>query len=168
MNIHTGLTLTALFREKLIQFHISYSPFGRWEVEYESGYDLEYCDSFKTCKELNKWIRGFEQYRVTKRTKKDFPFIAFDGQNGWYCNKHYPFIVVPVVTKEHPEYISIIFNCYYLGDDKYQLIDENGDPLYFESLDEFKRFLKKHDCYIAGNTDELLRRKRMFCNDIWR
>ena len=163
MNIHTGLTLRVLYKGKVNQFHISYSPFGRWEVEYESGYDLEYYDSFNTCKELNKWIREFEQYKVTRRTRKDFPFIAFDGQNGWYCNKHYSFIVTPVVTMEHPEYINVIFNCYYLGDDKYQLIDENGDPLYFESLDEFKRFLRKHDCYIAGNTNELRKRKRMFC-----
>lgn len=167
MNIHTGLTLTALYKGKISQFHISYSPFGRWEVEYESGYDLEYCDSFHTCKELNKWIREFEQYKVTRRTKKDFPFIAFDGQNGWYCNKHYPFIVVPVVTKEHPEYINVVFDCYYLGDDKYQLIDESGDPLYFESLDDFKRFLRKHNYYIAGNTNELRRRKRMFCGEIF-
>lgn len=167
MNVHTGLTLTALYEGKVNQFHISYSPFGRWEVEYESGYDLEYCDSFNTCKKLNKWIREFEQYKVTRRTKEDFPFIAFDGQNGWYCNKHYPFIVKPAVTMEHPEYINVIFNCYYLGDNKYQLIDENGDPLYFESLDEFKRFLRKYDCYIAGNTEELHNRKKMFCGEIF-
>ena len=83
--------------------------------------------------EQHKWIREFEQYKVTRRTRK------------------------------HPEYINVIFNCYYLGDDKYQLIDENGYPLYFESLDEFKRFLRKHNCYIAGNTDKLRKRERMFC-----
>ena len=63
---------------------------------------------------------------------------------------------------EHPEYINVTFNCYYLGDDKYQLIDDNGDSLYFESLDKFKRFLRNYDCYIAGNTDELHKRERMF------
>lgn len=80
MNVHTGLTLIALYKGKVNQFHISYSPFGRWEVEYESGYDLEYCDSFNTCKELNKWIREFEQYKVTKRTKEDFLLLPLMGR----------------------------------------------------------------------------------------
>ena len=39
MNVHTGLTLIATFKGKVNQFLISYSPFGRWEVEYESGYE---------------------------------------------------------------------------------------------------------------------------------
>ena len=53
---------------------------------------------------------------------------------------------------------NVILKMSYMNDE-----DQKFVLRLIESLEEYKKFLKKHDCYIAGNTEELRNRKKMFC-----